>query len=157
MHLSAAVAVAGGLLLLGAAVLTVFSVTGRQFAALGPIPGDVELVELSMAAAIASFLPYCQMKRGHVIVDFVTGFLSPRAKSRLDALAALAFAGCAAIITWRLTLGGIDMRAYNDQTMVLGVPTWLSFTVMVPSFALLAITCLYTAAIKLSHPESPGR
>lgn len=157
LRLSAGLATAGGLLLLGAAVLTVLSVTGRQFIALGPIPGDVELVELSMAAAIASFLPYCQMKRGHVIVDFVTGFLSSRAKGVLDALAALAFAGCAAIITWRLALGGMDMRAYNDQTMVLGVPTWLSFAVMVPSFALLTIICLYTAAISLIRPESQAR
>lgn len=146
-------AVAGGLLLLGAAVLTVVSVTGRQFPALGPVPGDVELVELAMAAAIASFLPYCQMRSGHVIVDFVTGFLPARAKAVLDALAALAFTAIAGLFAWRLTLGGMDMLSYNDQTMVLGVPTWPAFAVMVPSFVLLAVACLHTAMTRLARPE----
>lgn len=153
LRLSVVLAATGGLLLLSAAVLTVVSVTGRQFPSLGPVPGDVELVELAMAAAIASFLPYCQMRRGHVIVDFVTGFLPAGAKAALDALAAFAFMAVAGLFAWRLALGGMDMLAYNDQTMVLGVPTWPAFAVMVPSFALLAVTCLHTGVTRLVRPE----
>jgi TRAP-type C4-dicarboxylate transport system permease small subunit len=143
LRLSGWLAVFGGLLLTGGAVLTVVSVTGRYLFA-APINGNVEMVELASAAAISCFLPYCQMKRGHVIVDFFTGFVSDRGKAALDTIAALLFAFCAGLIAWRLSLGGADMYRYNDQTMVLGIPTWISFAVMAPSFGLLALTCVST-------------
>lgn len=144
LHATSALAVFGGLLLVAGALLTVVSVTGRYLFS-APIHGNVEMVELSAAAAVASFLPYCQMKRGHVIVDFFTLWAPERLKALLDTLGALLFALCAGILTWRLSLGGQDMFRYNDQTMVLGIPTWYAFAVMVPSFLLLTLACLLTA------------
>jgi TRAP-type C4-dicarboxylate transport system permease small subunit len=154
LHVTGALAVFGGLLMTAGAVLTVVSVTGRYLFA-APINGNVEMVELASAAAVSCFLPYCQMKRGHVIVDFFTSAASDRLKAMLDTIAALLFAFCAGLIAWRLSLGGADMYRYNDQTMVLGIPTWISYAVMVPSFGLLALACLATAWTtirKLVHP-----
>lgn len=55
----------GGFLLTAAAILTVISVTGRAliWASLGPVPGDFELVELTCAVAVFSFLPWSQINR----------------------------------------------------------------------------------------------
>ena len=159
LRLSGALAIFGGLLLTAGAVLTVVSVSGRYLFS-SPIQGDVEMVELAAAAAIASFLPYCQMKRGHVIVDFFTSNAPERIRAGLDLIASLVFAYCAGLITWRLSLGGMDMFQFNDQTMVLGIPTWYSFAVMVPSFGLLCLTCLSAAFVNMTMffsptPESP--
>ena len=146
LSMAAALAVFGGLLLTAGALLTVTSVTGRYLFAT-PISGDIELIELGAGAAIAAFLPYCQMRGGNVVVDFFTGRLSARARSRLDAGHALVFAFCAGLVTWRMALGGYDTWRANDETMVLGVPTWISYLVMVPSFGLLCLACLYAAAV----------
>jgi TRAP-type C4-dicarboxylate transport system permease small subunit len=156
LHVTGALAVFGGLLLTGGAVLTVVSVTGRYLLS-SPINGNVEMVELASAAAVSCFLPYCQMKRGHVIVDFFTSAAPERAKAAMDLVAALLFAFCAGLIAWRLSLGGADMYRYNDQTMVLGIPTWISFAVMVPAFALLALACLATAWTSARQMAGPVR
>jgi len=147
-RLSVGFAVFGGLLLTAGAVMTVVSVTGRYLFT-APIAGDIELVELGAGAAVAAFLPYCQLRGGHVIVDFFTGGLSPRRRARLDGLNALVFAFCAGLVAWRMALGGVDTFLTNDETMVLGVPTWISYAVMVPAFALLCLVCLHGAALGL--------
>lgn len=144
-HLCVAFAIFGGLLLSAGATLTVVSVLGRYLFS-APITGDVELVELGAGAAVSAFLPYCQLRGGNVLVDFFTGGLSDAGRARLDAVHSLVFAFCAGLVAWRMTLGGIDAYLVNDQTMVLGAPTWISFVVMVPSFGLLCLVCLYGAA-----------
>ena len=69
--LSAALALAGGAILAGIALLTTASILGRWLFAT-PIFGDVELVQTGCAMMIALALPYCQLKRAHIIVDFFT-------------------------------------------------------------------------------------
>ncbi|MEQ8396195.1 TRAP transporter small permease [Thalassobaculum sp.] len=152
--LSVAFAVFGGLLLSAGAVMTVVSVTGRYLFST-PIPGDIELVELGAGAAIAAFLPYCQITGSNVIVDFFTGAMAPRARARLDAVHGLVFAFCAGLVAWRMTLGGMDAYLNNDETMVLGAPIWISFVVMVPAFGLLCLVCLHGSAVRVIHGAPP--
>ena len=57
----------GGICLTAAGLLTVVSVMGRYFIN-SPIPGDFELVEMACAVAVFSFLPYCQLRKGNVLV-----------------------------------------------------------------------------------------
>ena len=61
----------GGFLLTAAAIMTVVSIAGRAmiWVGLGPVPGDFELVELTCAVAVFSFLPWSQINRGQVTVD----------------------------------------------------------------------------------------
>src|SRR6185436_13310533 len=56
-----ACAMAGGLILLAMAGMTLASVIGRAFFA-RPVPGDVELVQIGTAVCIALFLPYTQLR-----------------------------------------------------------------------------------------------
>lgn len=144
LHLVATgVALLGGLVLFALTLLTVISVVGRA-AFSAPIPGDFELVELGMAVAIFSFLPYCQIVRGNVIVDLFTTRASTRTKALLDGVGNLIYTAIAALLTWRVALGGLEVRDYSETTMVLRVPVWWGFVPAVAFLAFLTVVCAYT-------------
>ena len=137
------VAVLGGLVLFALTLLTVISVVGRV-AVSAPIQGDFELVELGMAIAIFSFLPYCQIVRGNVIVDLFTTRASPRTRALLDGIGNLLYTAIAALLTWRVALGGMEIRSYHETTMVLQVPMWWGYVPAVIFLAFLTVVCAYT-------------
>jgi len=137
----------GGSVLVAMLGLSVVSVVGRKFFD-SPVQGDFELVQLGCAVCVACFLPWCQIEKGHVIVDFFTMKLSPRASARLDAIGALLLALCAALLAWRLALGTVSVWTNQETTMILGAPIWLGYAPLVPAFALLAATGLYAAWIE---------
>ena len=141
-------AIGGGLVLAAMALMSVVSVVGR--ATFGkPVVGDFELVQLGCAISVSMFLPYCQMIRGHVIVDFFTAGLGRRARAFLDAFAAIVLAAVAFLVTWRLSVGMVEIRGTGDSSMLLRIPTWYAFVPMVPSFFLLGAAALYTMFINL--------
>jgi TRAP-type C4-dicarboxylate transport system permease small subunit len=136
-------AVLGSLVLFALTLLTVISVVGRvAFSA--PIPGDFELVELGMAIAIFSFLPYCQIVRGNVIVDLIMSRASRRTRALLDGIGNLLYTAIAALLTWRVALGGMEIRSYHETTMVLQVPVWWGYVPAVIFLAFLTVVCAYT-------------
>ena len=51
---------------------------------------------MGTAIAIFAFLPVCQARRGNIMVDTFTGFLSPRTCRIIDGLWDLVYAGCGA-------------------------------------------------------------
>ncbi len=142
-RLALAFAVAGGAVLLAMMLVTVASVVGRTLLA-EPVPGDFELVEIGSAVAVFAFLPYCQLRGGNVIVDFFTLNAGRRPRALLDAGGSLLYAAIAALLAWRLALGGRDMWLSGEETMVLAVPLWWGFLPIVASAALLVAVCLYT-------------
>lgn len=152
-HTSRFFALAGGLVLVAITIMSVGSVASRWLTGRALL-GDFELVQMGCAVAVASFLPWCQMRRGHVIVDFFTTGASPRARAVLDTLGALLLAACAALVGWRLSIGTVHLRASGESSMLLGWPIWFAYVPMVPSFFLLALTGLHTA---WEHWTSPAR
>lgn len=137
-------AVAGGFVLAAVAVVTTLSILGRTVAA-SPVPGDFELVEIGTALAVFAFLPYCQMVRGNVVVDLFTSRAPARVKALLDLAGNLAFTLVAGILTWRMALGGAELRAYAETTMVLRIPVWWGIAAAVPCLGFLTVTCAYAA------------
>jgi TRAP-type C4-dicarboxylate transport system permease small subunit len=143
-RLCRAFALAGGFIIVALTLMSLASIVGR--AAFGkPLPGDYELVQLGCAVAVSAFLPFCQMRGGHVLVDFFTANSRPAVRGALDALGALLLAIAAAVIAWRLTAGAMSFRGANDQTTILELPTWWTVALMVPSFVLFSATGFYTA------------
>ncbi|HEX6959278.1 MAG TPA: TRAP transporter small permease [Ferrovibrio sp.] len=139
-----ALALFGGLVLAGVALMTVVSIAGRAtFSA--PVPGDFELVELGTGVAIFCFLPYCQFTRGNVFVDIFTAGLSPRAQSSLDFVSNVLYTLIAGLLAWQLLRGGLEMRGYQETTMVLQIPVWLGYIPAVLGTAFLAIVCAFTS------------
>lgn len=133
--LAKALALAGGALLIAVSVATVVSVAGRWLAG-KPITGDIELVQLGVAAAIALFLPYCQLHRSHLIVDFFTARSSGPVQRRLDAAGSMVAGLVFFALAWRAGVAVSDMRSASETTMVLGIPLWIPYVAMVPGLAL---------------------
>ena len=138
----------GGLVLLIAALISIFSIFGRAVFS-SPLLGDFELVEIACAVAIGSFLPLCHLKNGNVIVDFITAKLSKNKINFLDAFSSLIFGITALFFSTRMVLGARDMFVYQEETMLLAFPIWIPFLPVIASFFLLTVCCFYTFTIKI--------
>jgi TRAP-type C4-dicarboxylate transport system permease small subunit len=143
-RLARAFAFAGGALLVAITGMSIVSITGRTFLN-RPVPGDFELVQIGCGAAIAAFLPYCQLRRGNIIVDFFTARASRRVQHALDALGALLLAVVMAVLAWRAAEGMLAVKAAGEVTMIVGFPVWLGYAAIVPSLALTALAGLAVA------------
>ena len=106
-RISRGLAYFGGVVLAGIALTTVASVIGRALLGfgLGPIKGDFEIVEMGCAIAVFSFLPWCQLRRGHVTVDIFISRLSDRTQAVLGLVGDVMLSLAAFVILWRLWLG----------------------------------------------------
>jgi TRAP-type C4-dicarboxylate transport system permease small subunit len=134
-------AIFGGLLGCAMAALVTISVTGRYLFN-RPVPGDYDIVAILCGCAIFAFLPYCQLQRGNVLVDFFTVRASPRARSILDAIGKLLYLAAAAMFTWRLYYGALEMRQSGEQIAAFSFYRWWT----VP-FDLLCMAVLIVAII----------
>lgn len=147
-----AFAFAGGAVLVAMLFMSVASIAGR--AVLGrPIQGDFELVQLGCAVSVAAFLPWCQLARANIFVDFFTKWLTPRAQAVLDALGALLLAMVMALVAWRAGLGAQAVWASGETAMISRYPQWIGYAAIVPSLALTSVVALYTAWESLKGSE----
>ncbi|GAB6051649.1 hypothetical protein JCM17960_04690 [Magnetospira thiophila] len=147
-----AFALAGGMLMVALGLLTGVSILGRWLFDT-PVPGDFELVQSGCAIAIFAFLPHAQMRRGHVAVDFFVGRFPVWTQRILESLGHGLFALIAALLTWRLTLGGLSFLHNGETTMILGLPLWWSFPPIVAACGLLTLTCLDALAESLRRSD----
>jgi len=51
-----------------------------------------------------------------------------------------------ALLTWRTAAGAMDALANHETSMLMELPTWIGYALMVPSFALAAVAALYVAS-----------
>ena len=142
-------AICAGIMLILMSLMSLTSVVGRSLFD-RPILGDYELVQMMSAVAVTMSLPFCQMIRGHIIVDFFTTGMPPRVNRTLDIIASLVLAVAAFVFTWRVSLGMLELRGNGDGSMLLNLPTWWGYAPMVPSFFLLGCAALYTAWIDIT-------
>lgn len=125
----------GGVILVAMAGMTVVSVIGRALFS-HPILGDVELVQLGCAVVVACFLPYTQFHRANIIVDFFTSGAREATQRRMDAFGSLLYAVVLVLLTWRVAVGGVDIRAAQESSMLMNLPLWIPYALMVPGLAL---------------------
>ncbi len=147
---SYALALIGGVIMVGLTALVVISVTGRWLFS-APIFGDFEMVAMGTAVSVFLFLPYCHMNRGNVIVDVFLSWAPRKVQSFFDIIGSLVLAVIAGVLTWRMTLGGLEVFEYSETTYILALPLWWAFPFAVASFALLTICCLFTATQDLAR------
>lgn len=135
---------AAGLMFLTEMVMSSVSVLGRTLFGHG-IPGDFELVQMLSAMGIAMCLPYCQLRKGHVFVDFFTLWAPASVKRYLDVMGGVLLAASAFLLAWCIWQGMLDMREYEETSMVLGLPVWWGYVPVLPAFVLLGMTALHMA------------
>ena len=134
-------ALAGGLLLVGVLLMTVASVAARYLFN-APIPGDYEITELACGVAVFAFLPYCQLNRANIVVEFFTARLRGRSKRLLDIVHAFAFTAVAALMAWRLAVGGLGKLSDGQTTLYLGIPLYWGYLLAFVGAALLCLVCV---------------
>ena len=130
-----ACAVLAGCLLTVITLMTCVSLIGRNTTG-WTIVGDFELSGSAAGAAVALFLPWCQWRRGNIIVDFFTAKVPGEVNAQLDRLGALLFAAVMALMTWRTAIGGLKAWESQSGSMMLGFPEWIVYCFMVPPLAL---------------------
>ena len=133
----------GGIILVIVILINFISILSRIIF-LNPLVGDFELVEIGSAIAISSFLPLCHLKKGNVIVDFITAKLNFKKIAFLDCVSSVIYGLIALFFTWRMFFGAKDMYNYQEETMLLQFPIWIPFLPVTFSFGLLSVCCLYT-------------
>ena len=136
-------AILGGIILVIVILINFVSILSR-IVFLNPLVGDFELVEIGSAIAISSFLPLCHLKKGNVIVDFITAKLNFKKIAFLDCVSSIIYGLIALFFTWRMFFGANDMFNYQEETMLLQFPVWIPFLPVTFSFGLLSLCCLYT-------------
>lgn len=151
---TALVALAGGALVLAAALLVVASVLLRWLAA-APIDGDFEYVKMATAVAVFAFLPFTQARRGNIMADAFTSRLPARVQGLMDGFWDLAYAALMGFVAYALTFGTLDAVRSGETTMQRQIPIWPSIGLATALCALLALTALWTAARQARRPLPP--
>lgn len=152
--LARAAALAGGAVLLALIAMTCVSIIGRiglsisaQWPQLGwlavmrPLRGDYELVEIGTAIAVACFLPWCQMVRGHARVDL----FGRRLPGVLDVLWDLLMAAAMALLAWRVGAGMMQKMASGESSFLRGIPLWWGYGAVLPGLCLASLAALACA------------
>lgn len=135
-------AILAGIFLTIITLMTCVSLIGRNTTG-WTIAGDFELSGVACGAAVALFMPWCQLRQGNIIVDFFTAKASERTNALLDRLGAFLLAVAFGLIAWRTSLGAINAYDSHSSTMMLGFPEWYVYTAMVPPFILTTVIGLY--------------
>jgi TRAP-type C4-dicarboxylate transport system permease small subunit len=135
-------AILAGLLLIFITLMTCISVIGRDLVG-KTIVGDFELSGAAAGAAIALFMPWCQVKRGNIMVDFFTAKASESAQKVMDRFGALVLGCVMALMAWRTSVGGLNSFRTHSETQILGFPEWIVYAVMVPPLALTVLIALH--------------
>lgn len=150
--LAKACAVLAGVLLTVITLMTCVSLIGRNTTG-WTIVGDFELSGSAAGAAIALFMPWCQARRGNIMVDFFTARASQAANVALDRFGALLLGLCMALLAWRSGIGGLNAWKSGSGSMMLGFPEWIVYVFMVPPLALTALIGL-VQAVRGFGPEA---
>jgi len=150
--LAKASAILAGLLMTVITLMTCVSLIGRNTTGT-TLAGDFELTGVAAGAAIALFMPWCQLRRGNIIVDFFTAKASERTNAALDRFGALLLGLVFALLAWRTTMGGLNAWSSQSGTMMLGFPEWVVYAAMVPPFVLTTCIALVQAATGAQYTD----
>jgi len=126
----------GGAVLTLIAVMSVASITGRALTdfGLGPVPGDFELVEAGTALAVFCFLPWCQLKRGHAMVDIMWRAYPPAMRKALEIFTELLNLVIWVVLIWRMGVSMLEYMENGETTFILQMPVWWGYlAAMIPA------------------------
>lgn len=145
-------AILAGMLMTFITLMTCVSLIGRNTTG-WTIAGDFELSGVACGAAVALFMPWCQLRQGNIIVDFFTAKASERTNALLDRAGALLLAVTFAFLAWRTVLGGLNAFSTHSSTMMLGFPEWIVYVAMVPPLVLTSLIGLHQALFGMADPN----
>lgn len=161
--LARSVALLGGLVLVTLITITCLSVLGRigntighsdflttyasgigdLFKILKPIDGDYELVEAGIAFAIFTFIPWCQLNRGHATVELFASMFPIKVNLILGFVWEVVLTLTIFLITWRLYVGMNSKIRNGETTFLLQFPIWWAFAACVVAAVIASLVAVY--------------
>jgi TRAP-type C4-dicarboxylate transport system permease small subunit len=138
-----ALALLGGLLACAMAAVVTVSVAGRYFIS-RPVPGDYDIVGILCGCTIFAFLPYCQMVRGNVMVDFFTTRAPPRFRAALDLIGTAIYLAAALMLTWRLIFGMLELSQSGQVIAAFEFHLWWTMPFDIVCMVVLSAVIAYT-------------
>jgi TRAP-type C4-dicarboxylate transport system permease small subunit len=157
LKLSQGWALAGGVLLLAIMLVTSINIAGfgldrlaRHFDASVPgLPGYEDFVSLAISSAALMFMPFCQMRRGHIAVDLFVARLPRRLQRLFERLWLCAIVLVCLFLGYWMWFGMLETRADHVRSAILGWPVWPFYVPGIVSLALWA----YVAALQIPEPQ----
>ena len=149
-------ALAGGILLLAIVAVTSWNVGAfalhRVVEPFGMtvegLPGYEDAVRLMISAAALMFFPYCQLRRGHVVVDIFVRALPMALQRGLDRAWLGLTAALAVFLAHWMVIGLAETRADATSTSILGWAEWPFYIPGVVSLALWAVVAARQCAAR---------
>lgn len=146
-RISCVFALAGGAIMLLLINMSLVSIVGRKLMST-PIQGDMELIEVGSAIAIAAFLPIAEIRGINIKADAFTLWASQKTKITLDTIGHFMLFSLSLLLTWRTWLKLLDYYEYEDVSTLLSIPMWMPLALIIPSLLLLSL-CALTQVITL--------
>ena len=88
------------------------------------LPGYEDLVRLLVSGVALMFLPYCQLRGGHIRVELLERAMPPGLARALDTLWLLLTVLMALFLAYWMTMGLLETRSDNVLSRVLGWREW---------------------------------
>lgn len=172
-RLAKLMALIGGGVLTALVVLTSVSIVGRGLNSLGhsdamksvsegaadaliatgvgPIAGDFELVEAGVAFAIFSFLPLCQLYRGHATVDLFMWAVPRKASQTITVFWEIVLSAAILLVAWQLGVGMFDKLRTGEETFLLQIPVWQAYAASLFAAGVASIVAVYCAVARTAE------
>lgn len=115
----------------------------------GPVPGDFELVEAGVAFAIFAFLPLCQFRSAHAVVDVFTNQMPRGANRFLIAFWEVVLTLVIIVIAWRLFVGMTEKYDNQQTTFLLQFPVWWAYAASFAAAFVAVVTGIFCAAARV--------
>jgi TRAP-type C4-dicarboxylate transport system permease small subunit len=131
----------GGAIVAAVGLTSAISIIGRSIVN-RPLLGDFELAEMGIFIAGSLLLPYCQLVRGHLAVDFFTLKASPRLIYCFERFGDLLIAVMLLVIAWRTGVAAHGIWRAGETSMLLGVPIWIAYMAAVPGVTIAGLIAL---------------
>lgn len=109
-----------------------------------PIQGDLEVVELTMLSVVMLGLAYIHVTKGHVSLGLVVDRLPRRVQAVFDIAAYVLATAYASVIVWQNIVQAQLLRHIGEHTVVLGIPLFPFYVLVVVGFFVLLLSFLVT-------------
>lgn len=139
-----ALALGGGIVLLGLMALVAFDVVMRYVLRI-PFLGAYELTELAMVLIVFLGLPYCAFTGGHVAVDSFDHWLDRPAFRWLHGVVALVGAALLAVMSWETVRYALRGKERGEATNMLKIDLFPFELLAAASLALFCVVLAYQA------------
>lgn len=137
--LFAKLAIIPALLLLILGLLTFIDVAGRNLFA-SPLRGSFDIISYLVAVVVFTSAPFIARVRGHIVVDLLDPFYSPRARRVRDVIIEMICGASMLLLCWWVGVYAWEAYEFDRVSPDISIPIW-------PIAGLCSITSFITALI----------